>query len=174
MMLAYRVPHLHQLNDTLPYALDMLTNILDGHSAARFSQNLVRGKEIAQDMDVYYALLARQPQMWTISASPAEGVSLAQLKAAIEAEIADIAQNGVSEAELQRARIIEHSRTIFSKDDLDSRAGLMGTLENVGFSYRDEAEVRRRIQQVSAADVQAAAKWLTREREVYVELLPNE
>ena len=50
----------------------------------------------------------------------------------------------------------------------------MGTLENVGFSYRDEAEVRRRIQQVSAADVQAAAKWLTREREVYVELLPNE
>ena len=174
MMLAYRVPHLHQLNDTLPYALDMLTNILDGHSAARFSQNLVRGKEIAQDMDVYYALLARQPQMWTISASPAEGVSLAQLKAAIEAEIADIAQNGVSEAELQRARIIAHSRTIFSKDDLDSRAGLMGTLENVGFSYRDEAEVRRRIQQVSAADVQAAAKWLTREREVYVELLPNE
>ncbi|WP_346766861.1 M16 family metallopeptidase [Wielerella bovis] len=174
MMLAYRVPHLQKLDETLPYALDMLTNVLDGHSAARFSKNLVRGQEIAQNVGTYYALLARQPQMWTISATPADGVSLAKLKAAIEAEIAEVAQNGITEEELQRARTIEQSNAIYSKDELDKRANLIGTLENVGFAHSDEDEIRRRINQVSAADIQAAAKLLTQERAVYVELLPNE
>ena len=56
----------------------MLTNILDGHTAARFNKNLIRGKQIAQNIDVGYALLARQPQMWLISGSPAAETTLSR------------------------------------------------------------------------------------------------
>lgn len=173
MMLGFRVPHLQKLDDTLPYALDMLVTILDGHSAARFSRHLIRGSQIAQNIDISYNLLSRQPQMWTISAMPAQGVSLPQLRAAIEAQIDDIAKNGVSAAELQRAITQEQTGEIYGRDSMHSRAYFIGTLENVGFSYRDETEIRRRLTSVTPEQVQAAAQLLSRERAVYAELLPE-
>lgn len=172
--IAYRVPHLTALGEKLPYALDMLTNVLDGHDAARFSKNLLRGKQIAQNIDVGYSLLARSPQLWGISASPAANVSTGSLKTAIEAEIAQIAEHGISQDELNRARTIEQTKAIFAKDSINARASLIGSLQIAGFSWRDENEIRRRIQEVSAADIQAAAKLLTPDRQVYVELLPDE
>ncbi|MDO4656914.1 pitrilysin family protein [Kingella sp. (in: b-proteobacteria)] len=172
--IAYRVPHLTALGEKLPYALDMLTNVLDGHNAARLSKNLLRGKQIAQNIDTGYSLLARSPQLWGINASPAANVSTGSLKTAIEAEIADIAEHGISEEELNRARSIEHAKTIFARDSINACANLIGLLQIAGFSWRDEAEIRRRIQAVSAADIQAAAKLLTKDRQIYVELLPDE
>ena len=172
--IAYRVPHLTALGEKLPYALDMLTNVLDGHNAARLSKNLLRGKQIAQNIDTGYSLLARSPQLWGINASPAANVSTGSLKTAIEAEITDIAEHGISEEELNRARSIEHAKTIFARDSINACANLIGSLQIAGFSWRDEAEIRRRIQAVSAADVQAAAKLLTKDRQIYVELLPDE
>ena len=172
--IAYRVPHLTALGEKLPYALDMLTNVLDGHNAARLSKNLLRGKQIAQNIDTGYSLLARSPQLWGINASPAANVSTGSLKTAIEAEITDIAEHGISEEELNRARSIEHAKTIFARDSINACANLIGSLQIAGFSWRDEAEIRRRIQEVSAADIQAAAKLLTPDRQVYVELLPDE
>lgn len=38
--LGYRVPTLTQLDEKLPYALDMLANILSGNSAARFDKKI--------------------------------------------------------------------------------------------------------------------------------------
>lgn len=172
--IAYRVPHLTALGEKLPYALDMLTNVLDGHNAARLSKNLLRGKQIAQNIDTGYSLLARSPQLWGINASPAANVSTGSLKTAIEAEIADIAEHGISEEELNRARSIEHAKTIFARDSINACANLIGSLQIAGFSWRDEAEIRSRIQAVSAADIQAAAKLLTKDRQIYVELLPDE
>ena len=172
--IAYRVPHLTALGEKLPYALDMLTNVLDGHNAARLSKNLLRGKQIAQNIDTGYSLLARSPQLWGINASPAANVSTGSLKTAIEAEIADIAEHGISEEELNRARSIEHAKTIFARDSINACANLIGSLQIAGFSWRDEAEIRRRIQAVSATDIQAAAKLLTKDRQIYVELLPDE
>ena len=173
MMLAYRVPHLQKMDDTLPYALDVLSTVLDGHSAARLSKNLVRGSQIAQNADISYNVLARQPQLWTISATPAEGVSLPTLRAGLEQQIAQIAQNGVSESELRRAKRLEQASEIYSRDNMSSRASLMGTLHNIGFSYHDEAEIRRRLNEITPQQVQAAAQFLQQQNAIYVEMLPE-
>ena len=173
IMMAWRVPHLTKTDDKLPYALDMLSNVLDGHSAARFGKNLQRGKQIAQDTDIDYSLLARSPQLWLITATPAANVSPRRLKAEIEAQIADIAANGVGEDELQRARTIENANAVFARDSLDARAELIGSLHNSGFRWQDEDEIRRRIGSVSANDIRSAAKMLTPQHEFYVELLPE-
>lgn len=174
MLLGYRVPVLHNQDETLPYALDMLTTILGGHSAARFETNLVRGKQLALEVGVSYDLINRQPQLWQISAMPREGVSTAALKAEIEAQIADIAQNGVSEAELQQARVIQESDAVFSRDSMANQAALLGMLETNGFDFADEEKLRQRVLNVSVADIQAAAKLLTPERSVYIAMYPNE
>ena len=49
----------------------------------------------------------------------------------------------------------------------------MGLLEWRGFKYSDEAAIRRRLRQVSAADVRAAAKLLTDSRSSVVTVRPE-
>lgn len=173
MLLAYRVPTLKNLDDTMPYALDMLTTVLNGHSASRLETQLVRGKQLALETDVNYSIIDRQPQLLQISAMPREGVTATQLKAAIEAQIADIAQHGVSEEELQRARRIQETNAIFHRDSMANEAGLIGMLETNGFHFNDEDTMRQRLQHITAADIQAAAKLLTPQREVFITLYPN-
>ena len=174
MVLAYRVPPLRKIDDNLPYALNMLGNILDGHNASRFSKYLVRGKQVAQYVEISYVLLARQPQLWSIYTSPSAHSDTTQLKQALIDELTDIAQNGVSEEELNRARILENTQTIFAQDSMSDQADLIGLLHDAGFSYRDEDEIRRRINAVSAPEVQQAAQYLLQQPEIYIELLPKE
>ena len=171
--LAYRVPHLQKTDDTMPYALDMLTNILDGHSAARFNKNLIRGKQIAMSAGSGYTLLSRQPQLFQIEAMPAAGVSTGSLKAAIEAEIADIAEHGVSEEELAQAKTTEEAAEVYGRDSLSTQAQLIGTLETAGFGYEAEAEIRRRLKAVTPAHIREAARLLLQSPQVFVELRPQ-
>lgn len=63
---------------------------------------------------------------------------------------------------------------IYARDSMAEQASLMGRLETRGFAYTDEAEIRRRLQNVSAADVQAAAKLLTAARETTVVVRPKQ
>ena len=150
--LGYRVPTLTQLDEKLPYALDMLANILSGNSAARFDKKLIRGSELALDLSTNYTMIDRQAQLFTISGMPSQRSDLDLLRKNVEAEIALIARDGVSEEELQRAK----------------------TLETNGFSYDDENKLRQRIDQVTASDVQAAAAFLLKQRDVFVQLYPED
>ena len=49
----------------------------------------------------------------------------------------------------------------------------MGDLESKGFSYQDEDEVRRRLNAVTAAEVQQAAQFLSDETVTQVILKPE-
>lgn len=173
MILAWRVPTYSAAQPNLPYALSALADVLDGHSTARFAQRLVRGKRLALSIDTGYHFLSRTPQMFGISAMPSERSDAANLKAALLAEIADIAKNGVSEAELALNRRLRTAREVFAQDNIEHRASTIGSLESGGLSWRDEQKIRERINQVSAQEIQAAAQFLTQEREVFVVMLPE-
>lgn len=171
--LGYRVPHLQKLDDRLPYALEMLAHVLDGHSAARFDKHLVRGKQLALNVGTSYSLFGREPQLWTVYATPSARADIDTLRRAVEAQIADIAAKGVGEDELARARVRQQSAAVYGRDSVESQAAFIGTLEQNGFAHSDEAEIRRRLAAVSAADIQAAAKLLTDpRRQVFVRLEP--
>ena len=48
LSMAWKVPKLRDVDkDREPYALEVLATVLDGHDAARFSKNLVRGTKMA-------------------------------------------------------------------------------------------------------------------------------
>ena len=73
--MAYKTP---SLNSTLnnagsspawePYALEVLSGILDGGNSARLETNLVRGKELAAMISLDYRFTARLGTVLTISA----------------------------------------------------------------------------------------------------------
>ncbi|MFS6937799.1 M16 family metallopeptidase [Neisseria animaloris] len=171
--LSYRVPKLEKTTDKLPYALDVLSDILGGNSSSRLDKNLVRGKQLALDIGVNYDMFSRDMPLFSIVAMPAEGTGDKALLESIRSEIKNIADNGISQSELERVRRLSAASEIYAKDSMTSQASLLGQLETRGFKYSDEAEIRRRLQKVSAADVQAAAKLLTPQRSSVVVVRPE-
>ena len=83
-------------NDSVFHALEMLAAILDGHEGARFSKNLVRTQRLAVSAGAGYDATARGPALFYISASPSRGRTVAELEAALRAEISRIAEAGVT------------------------------------------------------------------------------
>lgn len=171
--LSYRVPALEKTGDSLPYALDVLSEVLSGNSSSRLDKNLVRGKQAALSVGVNYDILSREMPLFSLIAMPNDGVGAQDLLAAMRAEIRNIAEKGVGKDELKRVKTRMESSEIYARDSMTAQASLMGRLETRGFAYGDEAEIRRRLSRVTADEVQAAAKLLNDKRASVVIVKPQ-
>ena len=159
LIMAYKGPTLRDVDkDKDPYALEMLSAILDGHDAARFNKKLVREDKVALSVDIGYDGTSRGPGMIHISGTPAEGRSVGDLEAALRAEIARIQKDGVSEAELKRAKAQLIASQVYKLDSMFGQAMEIGQIESVGISHRKLDRMLEKLQEVTAADVQAAAR----------------
>ncbi|WP_341744128.1 pitrilysin family protein [Azonexus hydrophilus] len=159
LIMGYKAPILRNpATDRDPYALEILGGILDGHDAARFNRKLVREDKLAISAGVSYDSTARGPGMIYLYGSPSEGRTVAELEAALRAEIARIQQEGVSEAELKRTKAQLVASQVYKLDSVFGQAMEIGQMEAIGLSWKDVDIMIDRLQQVTAADVQAAAK----------------
>lgn len=171
--MAFQVPALRKVDDKLPYALDMLANVLDGSMSARIERNLVRGRKLAVAASLNYDLLSRAPDVLLFSGTPAPNVKPEELTAAFLNEVRQVAEQGVGEDELARVRNRSLAAREFAKDSMETQASTLGSLESAGFSYQDEEEIRRRRLAVSAEEVREAARWLLAQKHTTVVLYPE-
>jgi zinc protease len=160
LLMAWKAPKIENMEsaDRVPYALEMLAAVLDGHDAARLSRHLVREQRIAASVGASYDNLSRGPALFSLYASPLPGQTQAALEAALKAEIARIADDGVSEAELRRAKAQLIASEIYKRDSMFWQAAEIGQMEVLGFSHRDSATILARLESVKVADVQQAAR----------------
>jgi len=157
--MGYKAPILRDVEkDSDPYALEMLSAILDGHDAARFSKKLVREDKIALSAGIEYDSTARGPGMLYLHGTPSEGKTVADLEAALRAEIARVQQDGVSEAELKRAKAQLIASEVYKKDSMFGQTMEIGQIESAGLPYRQLNRMLDKLQQVTAAQIQAVAK----------------
>jgi zinc protease len=96
--------------------------------------------------------------MFYLHASPSEGRTVADVEAALRAEIARIQKDGVDEAELKRARAQLVAGQTYKLDSMFAQAMEIGQIESADLSYRDLGKILERLQQVTAAEIQAVAK----------------
>jgi len=159
LIMAYKAPVLRDADkDNDPYALEMLAAILDGHDAARFNKKLVREDKVALSVGIGYDSTARGPGMIYLHGSPSEGRTVADLEAALRAEITRIQQDGVSEQELKRAKAQLVAGQVYKLDSMFGQAMEIGQTESAGIPYQKIDRMLEKLQQVSAAEVQAVAK----------------
>lgn len=159
LIMGYKAPVLRDIDqDSEPYALDMLSAILDGHDAARLIKKLVREDKIALSIGIDYDSTARGPGMIYLHGSPSEGKTVVDLEAAVRAEIARLQKDGVSEAELKRAKAQLLASQVYKLDSMFGQAMEIGQTESVGLSYRKLDRMLDKLQKVTAAEVQAVAK----------------
>ena len=158
LAMGYKAPALRDvLKDKDVYALEMLAAILDGYDAARFGKHLVREQKIAVGAGTSYDSTARGPGMFYLYGSPAAGKSAADLEKALRAEIAKIQREGVSAAEIKRAKAQLLAAQIYKLDSMQGQAMEIGSTEGVGLSYRDIDKMIEQIRQVTAEEVKAVA-----------------
>ncbi|MDR1889840.1 MAG: insulinase family protein [Zoogloeaceae bacterium] len=159
LMMAWKAPGVTRIDGPVePFALDMLAAVLDGHEGARLTRRLVREQQLATNVGVSYDALNRGPALFYLYGTPASGQTPEALEAALKAEIADIAQNGVEEAELARAKAQLLASETYKLDSVFGQAMEIGMLEVLGFTYKDIAALNARLEAVTAAEVQAAAQ----------------
>ena len=159
LIMGYKAPILRDIEqDSDPYALEMLAAILDGHDAARFNKKLVRDDKVALSAGIDYDGTARGPGMLYLHGTPAEGRTVGDLEAALRAEIARVQRDGVSETELRRAKAQLIASEVYKKDSMFGQTMEIGQIESAGLPYGKLDRMLEKLQQVTAAQIQAVAR----------------
>jgi len=159
VLMAYKVPVIRDVeNDVDPYALEMLSAVLDGHEAARLSKNLIRAQRLAVTAGAGYDAMSRGPRLFYLQGSPSEGKTRAELEAGLRAEIARIVTDSVAADELARAKAQLVAGQIYKLDSMFAQAMEIGQLETAGISYRQDKRMIEKLQAVTAEQVRAVAR----------------
>ena len=159
LVMGWKAPRLADpKNDIDPYALEMLAQILDGHEAARLPTALVREQQIAVSVDVSYDAMNRGPGMFLLQASPRPGHTVTELEQAIRRALAVVAKDGVTDAELTRARSQLRAAEVYKKDSVMGQAMEIGMLETLGYGWRTSDLMLDKLNAVTATDVQRVAQ----------------
>jgi zinc protease len=160
--------------DITPYALDVLAAILGGQNSSRLQKHLVRGKQIAGDIQVSYDIYARLPTLFQIAAIPATDEKPEALKAEILKEIRALKMKPISDEELNRVKIQVIAHRIYNQDSIDSQGIIIGSLSAVGLPYQEIDHYQAQINKVTPADIQAVAKNYLQEKNLtYGVLVPQ-
>ncbi|MCM8597705.1 MAG: insulinase family protein [Candidatus Accumulibacter sp.] len=164
VMMAYKVPVIRGVeSDVDPYALEMLSAVLAGHEAARFSRHLVREQRLAVNATASYDSVARGPGLFYLYGSPSEGRTRGELEAGLRAELARVQEQGVAADELRRAKAQLIAGQIYKLDSMFAQAMEIGQLESAGISYTMNRRMIEKLQAVTAEQVQAVARKYFRE-----------
>jgi len=142
-------------------AIDVLTHVLGTGSLSRLYRKLVIEKKIAASAGAWYGGVAYDTTRLGISATPLPGVALEDLDKAIDAVIAEVVTNGITQEELTRAKTKLVADVVYSWDDPFTLARMYGAALTTGLTVDTIKEWPDRIRAVTADQVQEAAKkWL--------------
>jgi zinc protease len=157
--LAWHAPTLRDVHgDRDVYALQVLAAVLDGYDGARLPRQLVREQQIAVSAGASYGGVARGPSLFILTATPSAGHSVADVEQALLAELRRIADEGISEDELQRVRTQAVAAQVYKRDSLMGQAMEIGFLESSGLSWRDDEALLEGVRSVTAEEVQSVAR----------------
>ena len=160
LAMAWKVPRLEpgKLDDPEPYALELLTAVLDGYDNARLNRLLVKQEKVVNDVGVSYDMVSRGPELFLIGATLAKGKTVDQAQASIRKALDDLKQKGILESELKRIQVRILSEQIYKRDSIFGQAMEIGSNEMAGFSWKDIDVMLEKMQTITPAQVQAVAK----------------
>ncbi len=152
--LAYKIPPNGSPDSD---ALSVLATVLSSGRSSRLYESIVRQKQLSSGVSAG-AVQSRGPGLFRFTGIPLPGKSVADLEAAIEAEIARIQTQPIEDWEMQKARNSARSAFI---GGLSSSLNRAIQLSEDALAFNDPGRINTRaasIAKVTAADVQRVAK----------------
>ncbi len=154
LLMNYHVPN---WQDQDAYPLELLNRILSQGRSSRLYNSLVYKQKLALEVGADYNLDTINPFLFMLYGQPMPGKTVAQLQAALEAEVKNLQSDLVSGTELQKAKNQTTAAFYMALDSIFYRGMLLGRTETVA-SCKLLKEFIPKIQQVSAEDVRRVAK----------------
>jgi zinc protease len=161
--LAFKVPGLQSLEpaqgaESDALALTVLAAVLDGYSGARLERALTQGPQrVADSVGAGNGLWGRGPQVFTLEGVPAKGKTAEQVELALRAQVARIAREGVTEAELNRVKTQWVAGEVYKLDSVFNQARELATSWVQGLPLDAHEQLITRLRAVSAEQVKAVA-----------------
>jgi len=142
------------------YALEVLAEVLGGTSTSRLYRALVIDQKLATSAGAYYRGSALDLASFRVYASPRPGVSLDELEAAIDAQLARLQSEPVTAAEVARATSRMIAEAVYALDSLSRAVRSFGAALATGGTVEDVEAWPERIGAVTAEQVNAAAAYV--------------
>jgi len=138
------------------HALNLLSQIAGTSIIGRLHRRLVTGKQLAMSVSASYSLNVHAGTL-AFTATAAPGVPLPEVERALAAEIAALARDGVTEAELEDARHSLLASRAYSADNHRNRADTYGVGRVAGLTLAEIEAAYDHISRLTLADVNRAA-----------------
>ncbi|MBL8569217.1 MAG: insulinase family protein [Phreatobacter sp.] len=139
-------------------ALEILAQIAGSSPNGRFYKALVTDQGLAVGAGCFYSGSALGDGRFGVYASPRPGVPLERLEAAMADVAVRLADHGVTDEELARARTRLIAESVYSQDSQASMARMYGASLTCGASIADIQQWPQRIAAVTRAEVDAVAR----------------
>lgn len=143
-------------------AMAVLGELLAGGDASRFYQGIVKGRELALNVNSLYGLTSpweyNGPTLFTVFALYKPTSSVDAVLAAMDEEIAKIVKDGVDEATLKRLKTSMLASWYDGLESFLSRADSLARLQTLWGDAKVVNQIPGWIAAVTSADVQRAAK----------------
>lgn len=157
LMLGATVPTVKSVSENYaadPYTLEIIASILGAGDSGRFTKELVREKQVASNIDVYYNLYARYQTQFVVYGTPSQSNTIAELKNSIMSEIKRLKTLPVNEKELQRVKTQIIAQKTFERDSIFGQAMELGLLETIGVGWQTAEKYVDRINAITARQIQ--------------------
>jgi zinc protease len=163
----YLVPSYTTSRDGEAEVLDVLAHILGRGSNSRLYQKLVVDSGIAVGAGAGYYGTALDSTRLYVYGTPKPGTTLNQIEAAIDAVIAEVAEKGVSQDELDRSKTRLIADATYAQDNQRTLAQWYGASLTAGLTVEQVRTWPDRVRAVTAEQVRnAARRWLDKRRSV--------
>jgi zinc protease len=156
-------------------ALEVLAQVLGGGQTSRLYRGLVVQAQSAAAAGASYSGDGLDHGTFVVYAVPAAGGGIDAVETELDVVIADVAADGVTDDELQRARNRLIASTVYALDSQYRLAFMFGVALTNERTVEDVLGWTQRIEAVTAEDVRKVAEEILRiERSVTGVLLPEE
>ncbi|MEO1101592.1 MAG: insulinase family protein, partial [Pseudomonadota bacterium] len=163
-------------DEDLAYALQVGLDVLGGGPTSQLYQALVEDQKIALSASAWSWSTLHDAGPAGFSATPAQGVSLDELEAALMAEVEAALAEGFPEEAVIRSRNSLAANAIYARDSQTGMANLYGRVLATGGTIEEVLEYEDRIRSVTPEQAIDALRTVFAEDKHYVEahLLPEE
>jgi zinc protease len=162
--MAFKVPGIQSLDtmqvaDQDALALTVLAAVLDGYSGARLDRALTQGdSRVADSAGAYNGLWGRGPQLFMLGGVPAQGKTVQQVEAALREQVARVAREGVTEAELSRVKTQWVAGEVYQLDSVFNQARAVGSHWVQGLPLDAGERLIARLRAITADQVKGVAQ----------------
>ncbi len=156
-------------------AFDVAADILGSGRASWLYANLVRRQRLAQDISVFVFPIVGGASMFAMWVTARPGIQLESLESALLAEIDRLATDGPTDADLERVRNLQASRTAASLERIAERAD---RLSQYTCLFDEPERINHEVARYAAVDArrvsEAVRDRITEDNRVTITYVPAE